>query len=207
MWHELDDLENAGSGRPPDRSRDVAAWRRSERTRQIAARRAIPAADRTALSAKIAASLTRSLGSLEGRRISLYWPIRGEPDLRPLIPDIVRLGGLCALPVVVEQGQPLAFRSWQPGERLERGVWNIPVPASGREIEPDIVVAPLVAYDRDGFRLGYGGGYFDRTLAGLSGRPHVIGVGFAAAEIATIYPQPHDIAMDAIVTENGLFEP
>ena len=87
---------------------------------------------------------------------------------------------------------------------MERGVWNIPVPAHGPDIVPDIVMSPLVGWDRGGYRLGYGGGYFDRTLAALTPRPLTIGIGLDAARIATIFPQPHDIAMQVIVTETGM---
>lgn len=206
MWHESDELMKHVTAPVRDRPSDIAAWRRWQRRRQIDARCAISAERRSEISAQIAERLVQSLGTVTGRCVSFYWPIRGEPDLRPLIPRIIELGGMCALPVVVMQGQPLVFHSWQPGERLKRGVWNIPVPASGREIEPDIVVAPVVAYDQANFRLGYGGGYFDRTLASLSGRPRVFGVGFACAEIATIHPQPHDVAMDVIVTDKRQFQ-
>jgi 5-formyltetrahydrofolate cyclo-ligase len=82
-------------------------------------------------------------------------------------------------------------------------VWNIPVPAEGEGIVPDVVIAPIVGFDRACYRLGYGGGFFDRTLAALPVRPRVFGVGYAYAEMETILPQSHDIAMDAIVTERG----
>ena len=87
---------------------------------------------------------------------------------------------------------------------MEQGVWKIPVPVDGPEVTPDILLAPLVGWDEAGFRLGYGGGYFDRTLAALVARPMVIGVGLAATRIPTIFPQPHDSAMDRIVTEAGI---
>lgn len=87
---------------------------------------------------------------------------------------------------------------------MERGVWNIPAPADGEVLTPDVVLAPLVGFDPDGYRLGYGGGFFDRTLAALSPQPRAIGVGQAVAAIPTIHPQPQDIPMDAIVTEAGI---
>jgi 5,10-methenyltetrahydrofolate synthetase len=86
---------------------------------------------------------------------------------------------------------------------MERGVWNIPVPADGAELAPDITIAPVVGHDPGCYRLGYGGGFFDRTLAALEPRPMAIGVGHPVAAIRTIYPQPHDIPMDAIVTGAG----
>ena len=116
-------------------------------------------------------------------------------------------GGRCALPVVVEKKAPLVFRLWEPGGRLVPGVWNIPVPADGDEVPPDVVIAPVVGFDSACYRLGYGGGFFDRTLATMPHRPLAIGVGYDAAAISTIYPLPHEVAMDAIVTERGILRP
>ena len=186
---------------------DVGRWRRSERERLIAARLAMPAAVRAAQGEAIAAGVLAEIGDVAGRIVSAYWPFRGEPDLRPLLDAVSRAGGRTALPVVVEKARPLAFHFWQPGEALSRGVWNIPVPAEARPCLPDIVLAPVVGYDPACYRLGYGGGFFDRTLAALPRRPRVIGVGYSGARLATIYPQLHDIAMDMIVTENGIVRP
>ena len=80
------------------------------------------------------------------------------------------------------------------------GVWNIPFPAEGEAVQPDTLLVPLVGFDTAGYRLGYGGGFYDRTLAMMPARPHTIGIGFTASRLRTIYPQPHDIPMDRIVT-------
>lgn len=186
---------------------DVVRWRKAERERLIAARLAVPAAEREAWGERIAGHLETAIGDPQGLVVSLYWPFRGEPDLRPLMARLADSGARTALPVVVERGRPLAFRAWRAGERLERGVWNIPVPADGDAVVPQVVVAPVVGFDRALYRLGYGGGFFDRTLAALPARPRVFGVGYHMAEIATIHPQPHDIAMDAILTEAGAVAP
>lgn len=105
-----------------------------------------------------------------------------------------------ALPVAVALGQPLRFREWRPNARMARGLWKIPYPADGVEVVPSVVIAPVVGFDKECFRLGYGGGFFDRTLAGFDATPLAIGVGYAGAMIPTIFPQPHDIPMDWIVT-------
>jgi len=178
---------------------DIARWRKAERERLIAARLAIPAEARAVMSVQIAARLDAIVGDVAGRIVSLYWPFRGEPDLRPWMAEIVERGGTPALPVVVEKACPLVFRAYRPGDALEKGVWNIPVPAEGAPVFPDIVIAPLVGVDPENYRLGYGGGFFDRTLASLPAKPEVIGVGYAMQRIATIHPQPHDIPMDRIV--------
>lgn len=186
---------------------DVNRWRKKERERLIAARLAIPAETRAARSEAIAAGVLAEIGAPEGRIVSAYWPFRGEPDFRPLLAEIVARGGRTALPVVVEKGRPLEFHLWQAGEELGRGVWNIPVPAAHRPCLPDIVIAPVVGYDPACYRLGYGGGFFDRTLAAMAKKPRVIGIGYSAARLSTIYPQMHDIPMDLIVTEAGILRP
>lgn len=182
---------------------DVPSWRKAERERLISARLAVPAEQRERLSREIAGELDRLIDLGPGMVVSVYWPFRGEPDLRGWMRSLCRRGARVALPVVVEKGRPLVFREWLPGGRMERGVWNIPVPAAGAEVTPDIVLAPLVGFDSQCYRLGYGGGFYDRTLAARSPRPLTIGVGYPAGELRTIHPQPHDIPMDAIVTGAG----
>ncbi|MCF6120648.1 5-formyltetrahydrofolate cyclo-ligase [Mesorhizobium muleiense] len=197
FMHELDP-----EFRPPLADwNDVKRWRKAERQRLIAARLAVPADVRTAMSQRIGESLDAVIGDIAGRMVSLYWPFRGEPDLRAWIASVNERGGRTALPVVVEKARPLIFRAYAPGDRLEKGVWNIPIPAGGDPVLPDIVISPVVGIDPRQYRLGYGGGFFDRTLAAMPFKPLVIGVGYELQRIATIYPQPHDIPMDRVVTE------
>ncbi|MEW6632008.1 MAG: 5-formyltetrahydrofolate cyclo-ligase [Pseudomonadota bacterium] len=180
---------------------DVRRWRKAERERLIDARLAVSADGRAAMSMRIAEGLDTLIGDIAGRMVSLYWPFRGEPDLRGWMASINARGGRTALPVVIEKGQPLVFRAYAPGDRLEKGVWNIPIPAEGEPVLPDIVISPIVGIDPGNYRLGYGGGFFDRTLAAMPFKPLVIGVGYELQRIPTIYPQPHDIPMSEIVTE------
>jgi 5-formyltetrahydrofolate cyclo-ligase len=202
LMHEFDPLTG-------DRviDRDVVRWRKAERERLIAARLAIPAAERRRLSQRIAAWLDLALGDVSGRIVSAYWPFRGEPDLRPWIRSLEERGAVCSLPVVVQRHAPLVFRSWRRDEPLEPGVWKIPVPSNGITVTPDIVVAPVVGFDDHCYRLGYGGGFYDRTLAALPRRTWVVGVGYGQQAIKTIYPQDHDVAMEMIVTESGIVSP
>lgn len=188
-------------GPPPELSREVSQWRVAERKRLIDQRLAMSADERTARTRTIAEGLDRLVGSPQGRIVSLYWPFRGEPDLRQWSEKVIAAGGRIALPVVIAKAQPLEFRLWAPGEPLERGVWNILVPSGGRVVEPDIVVSPVVGFDSANYRLGYGGGFYDRTLAAMSKRPLKLGVGYAGARLATIHPHSLDIPMDAIVTD------
>ena len=113
-------------------------------------------------------------------------------------------GSQVALPVVIDKNGPLEYRTWRPGERLIDGVWNIPVPERREIVIPHAVLAPLVGFDRQCYRLGNGGGYFDRTLAALAPKPLAIGIGLELSQIETIYPQSFDIPMDIIVTEDQI---
>jgi 5-formyltetrahydrofolate cyclo-ligase len=197
FMHELDPEYRA----PLTEWADVRRWRKAERERLIGARLAVSADARAAMSTRIAEGLDARIGDIAGRMVSLYWPFRGEPDLRGWMAAINDRGGRTALPVVIEKGQPLVFRAYKPGDRLDKGVWNIPIPAEGEPVLPDIVISPIVGIDPGNYRLGYGGGFFDRTLAAMPFRPLVIGVGYELQRIATIYPQPHDIPMSEVVTE------
>ena len=186
---------------------DVMQWRKSERERLIAKRMTTSVEQRLVNTGKIAAELDKFIGDVQGLTVSVYWPFRGEPDLRTWMDNISQRGGHSALPVVIERGQPLVFRRWKTGEPLARGIWNIPIPAAGADVVPDIVIAPVVGFDSQCYRLGYGGGFFDRTLAALKTKPRIIGVGYQLSFIPTIHPQPHDIAMDVVVTELGVQGP
>jgi 5,10-methenyltetrahydrofolate synthetase len=202
FMHELDPTY---LGMPFDARqwRDVMRWRKAARQRLIAARLALSAAERTEHSRAVERDLRALLSLAPSAILSIYWPFRGEPDLRDWMSAMSALGVRIALPVVVAKQQPLVFREWRPGARMERGVWNIPVPAEGAEVVPSVVIAPLVGFDVAGYRLGYGGGYYDRTLAALAPRPLAIGVGHPYGALATTYPQPHDVPMDWIVTGDG----
>ena len=184
----------------PQQASDVVRWRKAERERQIALRLALSAGERSAATAAITADLDRLIPTEFSGIVSAYWPIRAEPDLRPWLKERSARGLQIALPVAVELGRPLIFREWRPGAALTHGLWKIPYPADGAEVTPTIALAPLVAFDSEGYRLGNGGGFFDRTLAATRPRPLAIGLGYEGAAIRTIFPQPHDIPMDWIVT-------
>ena len=196
----MQEIDPAYAGLIIDPAREVARWRKAERRRLITARLALSVAVRQECAARVAADLDRLVPTSPATIVSVYWPFRGELDLRAWMAAAHARGIRVALPVVVAKGVPLVFREWHPRARLEPGVWNIPVPADGAAVSPTVVIAPLVGFDSDAYRLGYGGGFFDRTLAALSPRPLAIGVGHPPGRLASIYPQPHDIAMDWIVT-------
>jgi 5,10-methenyltetrahydrofolate synthetase len=178
-------------------------WRKAKRQEFIEARQAIAVAARHDADARLTERLDALLGDVDGKTISLYWPFRGEPDLRKWATACRDRGARLALPAVIAKATPLEFRLWVPGAPLEKGVWNIPIPPDGTEVvAPDIVLAPVVGLDNANYRLGYGGGFFDRTIAGLRGAghaPHVIGVGYEQQRMETIYPHEFDIPMDDAV--------
>jgi 5-formyltetrahydrofolate cyclo-ligase len=182
---------------------ELKAWRRSERQRLLALRTGTAPAERREWGQKIEAALRALLDERPGITLGVYWPFQAEFDPRPLIDRLITAGSAVALPVVVDKKEPLEYRVWRPGEKLVNGVWNIPVPERRQIVIPQAVLAPLVGFDRGCYRLGYGGGYFDRTLVALAPRPWAIGVGFELSRLETIYPQSFDIPMDLIVTEAG----
>lgn len=184
---------------------DIMRWRRSERQRLIVARLAVPVIERVGMAKQMATSLDRLIDPYEHPVLALYWPFRGEPDFRDWMATMHERGAVIALPVVIEKARPLIFREWQPHCPMKRGVWNIPIPSEGREIAPDVVISPVVGTDPECYRLGYGGGFYDRTLANLPNDPLVLGVGYPISQIDTIFPLPHDVPMDRVIlghTEN-----
>jgi len=182
---------------------EVKAWRKAARQKILAARAAIAMPIRQAMSQRIIERLREVLQD-RPEPISFYWPIKAEPDLRPLMQELDAAGVALCLPVARRVGEPLTFRPWRKGVAMTRGLWNIPMPAAEDETDPRTLVAPLVGYDPGGYRLGYGGGFFDRTLAKYGADGAAVGVGFTPFLLPTIHPQPHDIPMTRIVTQIGI---
>jgi 5-formyltetrahydrofolate cyclo-ligase len=184
---------------------EIASWRREQRAALMAARNALPAAAHRAANRAILDRLAASFPDLATRLVGFYWPIRREPDPLPLVRRLVAEGGKAALPVVMGMGRPLEFRPWRPDVAMAVGVYDIPYPVAGPPVAPEVLIVPLLGFDAAGYRLGYGAGFYDRTIAAFAARPRLIGVGFALGRLATIEPQPHDIPMDFIITEDGVF--
>ena len=186
-------------------SEDNTAWRRALRREMVARRAALGDGEHAALSVRIVA---HALAALPRPRVAAFcWPIKHEPDVRALLATWRATGVHAALPVVVAENTPLRFREWTPESPLEADRYGIPTPAAGAWLEPDLILLPLNGFDGAGYRLGYGGGYFDRTLAALTPRPLAVGVGFELNRVDSIRPQAHDQRLDWIVTENGAFRP
>jgi 5-formyltetrahydrofolate cyclo-ligase len=186
-----------------DQGFDSAAFRALVRRERIAARLALPATAHARASAAIEAHLESLLAQRAPQTIAFCWPLRQEFDCRPLVGRLLDRGWRAAQPVVLAPATPMVFRPWLPATPMTEDRHGIPIPAGDVTVLPDVVLLPLVAFDAQGFRIGYGGGYFDRTLATLSPKPFSVGVGFELARIDSVRPEPHDIPLDAIVTEAG----
>ncbi len=186
---------------------DVAAWRREMRSRLIDARLGISAEEHERSSRAIVNYLEGILDSLPPQTLSAYWPFKAEVDLRPLMERLQLEGWVTALPSVVRRRSPLEFLQWTPGMEMDLGPYDIPVPRNRKIVRPNIVIAPLVAFDRNNYRLGYGSGFFDITLAALQPPPLTIGVGFEISSLETIHPLPTDIPLNLVVTEAGVWKP
>lgn len=182
---------------------DNTAWRRALRRELVAQRATLDAAAHAALSAAIVTRLRAAL--LRPQVVAFCWPIKHEPDVRAAVDAWVAEGARAVLPVVVGADQPLAFREWTAASSLQLDRYGIPTPMDGDWLQPDLILLPLNGFDAAGYRMGYGGGYFDRTLAALAPRPLAVGVGFEINRLPTIRPEPHDQRLDWIVTEQGAF--
>src|SRR5690242_18499246 len=183
---------------------DLIESRKAELRREAIARRdALPAAERAAAAAAIAAR-PLPVAVPPGAVVSGFSPLKSEINPVPLMRVFADAGARLALPVVAGRGKPLVMRSWNFGEPLVAGVWGIrEPPASAPEVFPDILIVPMLAFDRTGHRIGYGAGYYDMTIARLRGMKPVIalGIAYAAQEIAQIPTTPRDAALDLVLTE------
>ena len=184
---------------------ETQARRTAMRKHALAAREATPAARRSVWEAVIMAHLDELIAQLAPRVLAFCWPFRAEADCRDWMERWLagNPARIAALPVVAERDAPLVFRRWTPEAELVLGRHGIPFPAHGEEVVPDVALVPLNAFDARGYRLGYGGGYFDRTLAAM--RMVAVGVGFELGRENDVLPQAHDHAMDWLVTEAGVF--
>lgn len=189
--------------------------RQKQRKSIIAAREALASDTRAALEKTLLQHLTNLLDTLTShspaRRhttVGFCWPFRGEPDLRQLVSDWLAAdtAHTAALPVVIKQDAPLAFRHWTPDSIMEADRYGIPTPVAGEALTPTLLLIPVNGFDARGFRLGYGGGYFDRTLESFDPPPLTIGIGFELGRLPQIAEGAHDKALDWIVTEAGAFK-
>jgi len=176
-----------------------AQWRRDLR----AARDSLT--DRPEREARLLAHVEQWLKTVEVRRIGFFWPTRGEPDLSGVVQRWLQARPLrmAALPVI--EAELLRFAPWTPGTALVAGPFDVQIPQTEQRIDPQLLLIPCVGIDRQRYRLGYGGGYYDRTMACISPRPITAGVGFDCTRIESIDPKPHDLQLDVAITDSGLW--
>jgi 5-formyltetrahydrofolate cyclo-ligase len=192
----------------PDQFPTADQLKAAVRRAALAWREALPAADRQAAGAAVAAR-GLPVAVAPGSVVSGFSPIRSEISPLPLMRRIADAGASLALPVMTGRGQPLTMRAWSFGAPLVAGVWGIrEPPADAPEVFPDILIVPLAAFDRRGYRLGYGGGYYDRTIDRLRAMKPVtaIGLAFAAQQIDEVPATPRDERLDLVLTEDGTFD-
>jgi 5,10-methenyltetrahydrofolate synthetase len=183
---------------------EIKVWRKSLRAELIARRAATPDTRRKEWNERITQHLVAAFEMPPDTVVGYCWPYKGEFDARYAIRHWRERGAAAALPEVVASKTPLQFRRWWPGSPMKPGVYDIPVPDGTEILVPDVAIVPMNAFDACGFRLGYGGGFFDRTLEALASRVVAIGVSYETLRVPTIRPQPHDLPMDFVVTEAGI---
>jgi 5-formyltetrahydrofolate cyclo-ligase len=187
-------------------AKSIADQKRELREAAIARRDLMPPDDRVRAARKIAAS-PLPIGVPKGVIVSGFSPIKTEFNPLPLMRVLAKAGARLALPKVMGRGKPLSLRAWSIGEPLIAGVWGIREPGpEAPEVEPDILLVPFAAFDRAGYRIGYGAGYYDMTLSALRAKKKTIaiGVGFALQEVEKVPVEAHDQRLDYILTEAGL---
>jgi 5,10-methenyltetrahydrofolate synthetase len=184
---------------------EIKAWRKAQRQALVALRAGAAQSERNAWNDAITAQLIAAFGMPEEAIVGYCWPFKGEFDARYAVRRWREQGATAALPEVVEMKAPLQFRKWWPGAPMRPGVYDIPVPDGTDIVVPDVAIVPMNAFDERGYRLGYGGGFFDRTLAACGRRIAAIGVSYEMLRVPTIYPRPHDIPMDFVVTEAAVY--
>jgi 5-formyltetrahydrofolate cyclo-ligase len=184
---------------------EIRQWRKEKREELIAQRLVLEPVRRRQMNAAISAHIEAGFALLAGMTVGFCWPFKGEFDARFVIRYWRDRGATAALPVVIAKAMPLQFRAWWPGAPMTTGVYDIPIPDGTALVVPDAVIVPMNGFDAQGYRLGYGGGFFDRTLEATSPQPLAIGVAFEFAGLPTIRPQPHDVPMDFVVTEAGIY--
>lgn len=183
---------------------ELALWRKELRRTLLERRLAAGDEQRQRWSEDIRAALAAELLPPAGRALGFCWPYQGEADVVPFVLRWIEQGGTAALPVVVRPREPMVFRQWTQTAVMTQGAYDIPIPVDTAVVEPQVLLVPLTGFDAKGYRLGYGGGFFDRTVAEMRPRPLMVGVGFELSWVQSIRPQAHDIPMDIVVTELGV---
>lgn len=186
--------------------RDWTIWRQAQRRQLIAKRQTLSGAQRLDAEQQIQQRLLSLLTAMPVGVISFYMPIHGEINCQPVIENLLGSGWRAALPKIIAKNTALQFRQWTTDSEMQPEIWQIPVPQDTAELIPDVLLIPLVGFDTNLHRLGNGGGFYDRSLAAIQPKPLAIGIGLESLKLADIEPQPHDIAMDIVVTEQAIYQ-
>lgn len=166
----------------------------------LAARKAMPPEEKAWRDAAIGRHLLDWLDAHPVKSMGVYWPHAGEPDLTPVYPELVARGVTLALPVVVKRDAPLVFYAWRPGEALVKDAHGVMAPVGrDRPVEPELLLLPCVGFNEAGYRLGYGGGYYDRTLLVMP-TSYALGIAYLVGR-NEFMPNAHDIKMNAVLTD------
>ena len=181
-------------------------WRKKKRIELLACREAVTNNDRSRWGIEISSLLEYGFPVLCKSTVGFYWSYRGEYDPQPTMSALQTRGAVLALPEIEGKEKPLYFRRWWKEAPMKIGAHNIPVTDNTERVAVNAIIVPMLGFDTKGYRLGYGGGYYDRTISGINPRPLLIGVAFEILRLEDIYPRPHDVAMDFIVTEAGIFQ-
>lgn len=179
-------------------------WKQKQRNMLLEQRTAMSAAERSEKQNTILQTISDYLANQPTAVLGIYWPIKGELDCRGLAQALTQKGWQLAVPVINKETKCLDFALWHPDTEMTTGIWNIPIPAQPIWVSPTWFLVPLVGFDREHYRLGYGGGYYDRTFASIDNPVKKVGVGLESGRLETIFPHQFDIPMDMIVTEDGL---
>lgn len=186
-------------------SEDARAARKAQRLALIQARIDQPAAAREAADQALGTHLEGLLARLAPASIGFCWPYRAEFDMRAVVSTWLRADARrwAALPVVGATGTPMRWRRWDPDVEMPLDRYGIPFPGDGPDLHPEVLFIPCNGFDARGYRIGYGAGHFDRTLAAMQPRPRAVGVAYELARLPDTQPQAHDLPMDWLVTEAG----
>lgn len=198
ITRSLNDKPDASSSVSEERQMAKAALRKALRT----TRGAVDPAIKVQWDGHIGAQVLAWWRLRQVDTLGVYWPLAGEPDLRAAYSELARAGLRLALPVVMERNAPLTFTEWTPGEPMIADEMGVQVPAQLRFIEPPpALLIPCLGFNADGYRIGYGGGYYDRTLE-QHPRPYTLGIAYSS-QLAVFPHAPHDVPLDVIVTETS----
>jgi 5,10-methenyltetrahydrofolate synthetase len=188
-----------------DATADTADWRSAQRAKLVCLRELAAQSERTRWAERITAHLLGGFELPADTVLGFCWPYRNEYDARAAVLGLSGEGVTAALPEVTGKREPLQFRKWWPDAPMRSGAYGIPVPEGTEVVVPDVLLVPMNGFDRRGFRLGYGGGYIDRTIAALERRVVSIGVAYELARLDCVHPHAADVVMDFVVTEAGIY--